>query len=108
MTDELSLAKGDGRIAARIKSLARVDMVILDDWELEPLDGNACHRLLEILEDRYARRSTLVTSQLPIARWFDLIGDPNYADAIIDRLVHSAHRLELGGGCSPACRAADR
>ena len=80
-----------------MKSLARVDLLILDDWGLEPLDGNARHHLLEILEDRYGRRSTLVTSQLPIARWFDLIGDPTYADAILDRLVHNAHRLELEG-----------
>ena len=64
---------------------------------LEPLDGNARHHLLEILEDRYGRRSTLVTSQLPIARWFDLIGDPTYADAILDRLVHNAHRIKLAG-----------
>jgi DNA replication protein DnaC len=72
-------------------------MLILDDWGLEPLDGNARHHLLEILEDRYGRRSMLVTSQLSIARWFDLIGDPTYADAILDRLVHNAHRLELSG-----------
>lgn len=97
LIDDLSLAKGDGRIAARMKSLARVDVLILDDWGLEPLDGNARHHLLEILEDRYGRRSTLVTSQLPVASWFDLIGDPTYADAILDRLVHNAHRLELSG-----------
>lgn len=97
LIDDLSLAKGDGRIAARMKSLGRVDLLILDDWGLEPLDGNARHHLLEILEDRYGRRSTLVTSQLPVARWFDLIGDPTYADAILDRFVHNAHRLELSG-----------
>ena len=97
LIDDLSLAKGDGRIASRMKSLARVDLLILDDWGLQPLDGNARHHLLEILEDRYGRRSTLVTSQLPVASWFDLIGDPTYADAILDRLVHNAHRLELTG-----------
>jgi DNA replication protein DnaC len=97
LIDSLSLAKGDGRIAARMKSLAKVDLLILDDWGLEPLDGNARHHLLEILEDRYGRRSTLVTSQLPVDRWFDLIGDPTYADAILDRLVHNAHRLEMSG-----------
>jgi len=74
-----------------------LDVLILDDWGLEPLDGNAHHHLLEILEDRYGRRSTIVTSQLPVARWFDLIGDPTYVDAILDRLVHNAHRLELSG-----------
>ena len=68
LIDELALAKGDGRIAARMKSLARVDLLILDDWGLEQLDGNARHHLLEILEDRYGRRSTLVNSQLPVAR----------------------------------------
>jgi DNA replication protein DnaC len=97
LIDELALAKGDGRIAARMKSLARVDLLILDDWGLEPLDGNARHHLLEILEDRYGRRSTLVTSQLPVARWHELIGDPTYADAILDRLVHNAHRVEMSG-----------
>ena len=97
LIDELALAKGDGRIAARMKSLARVDLLILDDWGLEPLDGNARHHLLEILDDRYGQRSTLVTSQLPIGRWHELIGNPTYADAILDRLVHNAHRLEMSG-----------
>ena len=97
LIDELALAKGDGRIAARMKSLARVDLLILDDWGLEPLDRDARHHLLEILEDRYGRRSTLVTSQLPVARWHGLIGDPTYADAILDRLVHNAHRIEMNG-----------
>ena len=97
LMDELAVAKGDGRIAARMKSLSKVELLILDDWGLKPLDGNARHLLLEILEDRYGRRSTLVTSQLPVTRWFDLIGDPTYADAILDRLVHNAHRLELSG-----------
>ncbi|WP_285022470.1 IS21-like element helper ATPase IstB [Novosphingobium sp. fls2-241-R2A-195] len=97
LIDELTLAKGDGRIAARLKSLARVDLLILDDWGLQPLDGNARHHLLEILEDRYGQRSTLVTSQLPVPRWHQTINDPTYADAILDRLVHNAHRLELEG-----------
>lgn len=97
LIDELALAKGDGRIAARMKSLARVDLLILDDWGLDPLDGNARHHLLEILEDRYGQRSTLVTSQLPVASWHQMIKDPAYADAILDRLVHNAHRLELDG-----------
>jgi DNA replication protein DnaC len=97
LIDDLALAKGDGRIAARMKSLARVDLFILDDWGLGPLDGNARHHLLEILEDRYGRRSTLVTSQLPVARWHEMIGDPTYADAILYRLVHNAHRIELNG-----------
>jgi len=97
LIDDLALAKGDGRIAARIKSLARVDLLILDDWGLEPLNGNARLHLLEILEDRYGRRSTLVTSELPVDRWHEMIGDPTYADAILDRLVHNAHRIEMAG-----------
>lgn len=63
----------------------------------EPLDAKARHDLLEILEERYGRRSTIITSQLPISAWHEVIGDPTYADAILDRLVHNAHRLELDG-----------
>ncbi len=69
----------------------------MDDWGLEPLDAAARHDLLEILEERYGRRSTVVTSQLPVERWHEIIGDPTYADAILDRLVHNAHRIELVG-----------
>jgi DNA replication protein DnaC len=68
-----------------------------DDWGLEPLDAAARHDLLEILEERYGRRSTMITSQLPVDRWHEIIGDPTYADAILDRLVHNAHRIELAG-----------
>jgi len=69
----------------------------IDDWGLEPLDAAARHDLLEILDERYGRRSTIVTSQLPVDRWHEIIGDPAYADAILDRLVHNAHRIELTG-----------
>ena len=64
---------------------------------LEPLDAAARHDLLEILEERYGRRSSVITSQLPIDRWHEIIGDPTYADAILDRLIHNAHRIELAG-----------
>ena len=94
---ELALARGDGRYARLLKTLARVDLLILDDWGLEPLNADARHDLLEILEERYGRRSTLVTSQLPVQQWHEVIGDPTYADAILDRLVHNAHRIELSG-----------
>ena len=80
-----------------LRSLARADLLILDDWGLEPLDAAARHDLLEILEERYSRRSTLITSQLPVERWHEIIGDPTYADAIMDRLIHNAHRIELTG-----------
>src|SRR5438093_7550187 len=94
---DLALARGDGRHLRLLRALGRVDLLILDDWGLEPLDAAARHDLLEILDDRYGRRSTVVTSQLPVDRWHQLIGDPTYADAILDRLVHNAHRLDLTG-----------
>ena len=94
---DLALARGDGRHPRLLRNLGRADLLILDDWGLEPLDAAARHDLLEILEDRYGRRSTLITSQLPVSRWHEIIGDPTYADAILDRLVHNAHRIELTG-----------
>jgi DNA replication protein DnaC len=95
--EDLALARGDGRHPRLIKSLGRADLLILDDFGLEPLDAGARHDLLEILEERYGRRSTIVTSQLPVTAWHDIIGDPTYADAVLDRLVHNAHRIELTG-----------
>ena len=95
--DDLALAHGDGSAGRRLKSLGAAQLLILDDWGLEPLGPQARHDLLEILEDRYGRRSTLVTSQLPIADWHAVIGEATYADAILDRLVHNAHRLDLSG-----------
>jgi DNA replication protein DnaC len=97
LCEELALARGDGRHPRLIKSLGRADLLILDDFGLEPLDAGARHDLLEILEERYGRRSTIVTSQLPVTSWHEVIGDPTYADAILDRLVHNAHRIDLSG-----------
>lgn len=97
LCEELALARGDGRHPRLLKSLGRADLLILDDFGLEPLDAGARHDLLEILEERYGRRSTIVTSQLPVTAWRDVIGDPTYADAVLDRLVHNAHRIELTG-----------
>ncbi len=95
--EELALARGDGRHARLLRALGRADLLVMDDWGLEPLDAAARHDLLEILEERYGRKSTLVTSQLPVDRWHEIIRDPTYADAIMDRLVHNAHRIELTG-----------
>jgi hypothetical protein len=81
----------------KAKSLGAVQLLVLDDWGLEPLSPQARHDFLEILEDRYGRRSTLVTSQVPVADWHALIGHATYADAILDRLVHNAHRIDLAG-----------
>jgi DNA replication protein DnaC len=94
---DLALARGDGRYGRLLRALGGVQLLILDDWGLEPLNADARHDLLEILEERYGRRSTIVTSQLPIDKWHDVIGDPTYADAILDRLVHNAQRIDLSG-----------
>jgi DNA replication protein DnaC len=94
---DLALARGDGRYARILRGLAGVQLLILDDWGLEPLDADARHDLYEILEERYGRRSTILTSQIPVDKWHAVIGDPTYADAILDRLVHNAHRIDLAG-----------
>jgi DNA replication protein DnaC len=92
---ELAIAKADGRYAKILANLARTDLLVLDDWGLLALTDNHRRDLLEILEDRYGRRSTIVTSQWAIKDWHESIGDPTLADAILDRLVHNAHRLAL-------------
>ena len=94
---DLALARADGRHRRLMRGLISPQLLILDDWGLEPLDAGARHDLLEILEDRYGRRSTIVTSQVPLELWHQLIGDPTYADAILDRLVHNATRIDLTG-----------
>jgi DNA replication protein DnaC len=97
LCEELGLARGDGRHPRLLRSLGRADLLILDDFGLEPLDADARHDLPENLEERYGRRSTIVTSQRLVTAWREIIGDPTYADAILDRLVHNAHRIELTG-----------
>ena len=95
--EALAIAKGDGRHARLLKSIAKIDVLILDDWGLGNLAPTERRDLLEILEDRHGRGSTIVTSQLPVDHWHEAIGDPTLADAILDRLVHNAHRLLLQG-----------
>ena len=95
--DALLLSRGDGRYARLLKTLARVQLLILDDWGLAPLTPDHGRDLLEVLDDRHGRSSTIVTSQLPVDHWHELIGNPTIADAILDRLVHNAHRLILKG-----------
>ncbi|MGF6429528.1 IS21-like element ISFK1 family helper ATPase IstB [Bradyrhizobium elkanii] len=95
--EALALARGDGRYARLLKSLGRAQLLILDDWGLSVLTAAERRDLLEILEDRHGRASTIVTSQLPVDTWHGAIGDPTVADAILDRLVHNAHRLQLTG-----------
>jgi DNA replication protein DnaC len=94
---DLALARGDGRYARIMRSLNGAQLLILDDWGLDPLDAGARRDLYEILEERYGRRSTILTSQVPVDKWHEVIGDPTYADAILDRLVHNAHRIDLAG-----------
>jgi len=95
--EDLSLAKGDGRYLKLLTSFAKIDLLVLDDYGLHGLTQEQRHDLLEILEDRHGLKSTLVTSQLPVEHWHEQIGDPTLADAILDRLVHSAHKIQLKG-----------
>ena len=92
-----ALARADGRYPKLLRSLARVRLLILDDWGLAPLDAEARRDLLEITDDRHGLAATIITSQFPLDKWHDIIGDPTFADAILDRLVHNAHRIELKG-----------
>ncbi|MCY1740978.1 IS21-like element helper ATPase IstB [Ensifer sp. SL37] len=95
--ETLALARGDGRYGRMLKTLARVQLLVLDDWGLAVLCASERRDLLEILDDRQGRGSTIVTSQIPVENWHDIIADPTLGDAILDRLVHNAHRLELAG-----------
>lgn len=94
---DLALARGDGRYPRLMRALGGVKLLILDDWGIEPLAPEQRRDLLEIVEERYGRGATLITSQIPVDRWHDVIGDPTLADAILDRVVHNAHRLKLKG-----------
>lgn len=95
--EELHLAHADGRFPKLMAGYAKTDLIVLDDWGLTALDATARRDLLELLDDRHGQRSTLVTSQLPLEHWHELIGDPTLADAILDRLVHNAYRITLKG-----------
>ena len=94
---ELMIAKGDGSYPKLLANLAKVDVLILDDWGLMKLSAENRRDLLEVLEDRHGRRSTVATSQLPIEEWHGVIGDATLADAILDRLVHNAYKINLRG-----------
>lgn len=97
LLQDLNIAKGDGRYPKLISTLARTQLLILDDWGLVKLTAEQRRDLLEILEDRHGVRATLATSQLPIEKWHAMIGDPTLADAILDRLVHNAYKINLKG-----------
>jgi DNA replication protein DnaC len=94
---ELELARADGSYSKRLRALGQVDVLIVDDWAMAPLTDSQRRAFLEICDDRYLTKSTLLTSQLPVLKWYAQIGDPTVADSILDRLVHAAHRFELDG-----------
>ena len=98
LLDELVLARADGRLPKLMAAWARVSVLVLDDLGLQPVPPARAADLLEVIEDRSGLRSTIVTSQLPVKHWHETLGEPTVADAILDRLVHDAYRLELRGG----------
>jgi DNA replication protein DnaC len=104
---ELELAHGDGRFNKLFRTLTKSDLLILDDWGPDRLTAPQRRDLMEIVEDRYGRGSTLITSQLPVDKWHDVIDEPTFADAILDRLVHNAYRLALAGPSLRNPEAAD-
>jgi DNA replication protein DnaC len=97
LLQELPIAKGDGRYPKLLTTLAKTELLILDDWGLAALSDENRRDLLELLEDRHERRATIVTSQLPVDHWHEALGDPTLADAILDRLVHNAYKIALRG-----------
>lgn len=97
LLDELALARADGTYVRLLAKLARADVLIIDDWGLAPLRDQDRRDLLEVLDDRYGTRSTIITSQLAPSKWHDYLGDPSNADAICDRVLHNAHRIVLKG-----------
>jgi DNA replication protein DnaC len=94
---DLAMARADGSYARLLARLARIDVLVIDDWAMAPLSEPERRDFWEICEDRYQVRSTILTSQLPVSRWHEQIGDPTLADGILDRLVHNAHRIEMRG-----------
>jgi DNA replication protein DnaC len=94
---DLALGRADGSLRHLLAKFSRVDVMVIDDWAMAPLSETERRDFWEICEDRYGHRSTVLTSQLPVTRWHEQIGDPTLADGILDRLVHNAHRIEMKG-----------
>lgn len=95
--EELRLAKADGRYGKLMLGYAKTDLLVLDDWGLTQMTDPQRRDLLELMEDRYGLKSTIITSQLPVTAWHEAIGDPTLADAILDRIVHNAHKIDMKG-----------
>lgn len=105
---ELAVGRGDGSYTRLLTRLAKLDLLAVDDWLLAPLKESERRDLMEVIEDRTERASTLIATQLPIKDWHAVIGDPNQADALCDRLLHNAHRIELKGPSMRQTRTAPR
>ena len=95
--EKLHIAHGDGSYARLMRTLAKTQLLILDDWGIQKMHPPQRNDLMEIIEDRHGHRATLIASQLPVEHWHDYLGEPTLADAILDRLLHNAHRLPLSG-----------
>ena len=95
--DDLATARLDGGYARMLTRLSRIALLILDDWAMIRLTEAQRRDLMDVIDDRHQRASTILATQIPIERWHEMIGDPTYADAILDRLVHNAHRIEMSG-----------
>lgn len=102
---DLAVARADGSFGKLLDKIARTDILVVDDWAMAPLADSERRDFLEVCDDRYASRSTILTSQVPLAQWHDQIGDPTIADSILDRLVHNAHRIELHGASMRKAKA---
>lgn len=97
MIEELNVAKGDGSLLRLRAQLARASVLILDDWLMAPMDAQSAREILELVDDRTGKSSLILTSQHPVEAWHDRIGEPTVADALLDRIIHSAHRIEIRG-----------
>ena len=97
LLEELGIAKGDGRYNKLLTNLSKTDLLVLDDFGLSKLSESQCRDLLEVIEDRHGLKSTIIASQLPVKNWHDVMMDPTLADAILDRLVHNAYKINFNG-----------
>lgn len=97
LLQEMDMGRADGRYAKMMRQLGKTDVLVMDDWGLAALTDQHRRDLLEILDDRYNLRATIITSQLPVAHWHEAVGDPTLADAILDRVVHNAYKINLSG-----------
>ncbi len=94
---ELAIARGDGSYLKLLNKIAKTELLVIDDWGLSSMNEAERRDFLEVIEDRHGLRSTLITSQYPVSKWFELIGEPTLADAILDRIIHAAHKITLKG-----------